>query len=163
MVFHERKEESKNTEASKPKKATSDKPPEYNQSQVQASIFSHPNVQWSIWNNDASNYWVTSHGSLEFAETFSSSSNNCNVLTRLQLDTHNIFISICIYVMRWPQRHRQIFLGHFSVNIVHCAVCQGNIFNFSFSCNRKLTKKLTARFSEWKKIFCSGLMRRQKY
>jgi len=35
MVFHERKEESKNTEASKPKKATSDKPPEYNQSQVQ--------------------------------------------------------------------------------------------------------------------------------
>ena len=41
MVFHERKEESKNTEASKPKKATSDKPPEYNQSQVQASIFSH--------------------------------------------------------------------------------------------------------------------------
>ena len=47
MVFHERKEESKNTEASKPKKATSDKPPEYNQSQVQASIFSHSivNVQ----------------------------------------------------------------------------------------------------------------------
>jgi len=35
MVFHERKEESKNTEASKPRKATSDKPPEYNQSQVQ--------------------------------------------------------------------------------------------------------------------------------
>ena len=41
MVFHERKEESKNTEASKPRKATSDKPPEYNQSQVQASFVSH--------------------------------------------------------------------------------------------------------------------------
>jgi len=35
MVFHERKEESKTPEASKPRKAVSDKPPEYNQSQVQ--------------------------------------------------------------------------------------------------------------------------------
>merc|ERR1719348_2350122 len=36
MVFHERKEESKSTEASKPRKAASEKPtPEYNQSQVQ--------------------------------------------------------------------------------------------------------------------------------
>ena len=38
MVFHERKEESKSVEtASKPRKAVSDKPPEYNASQVQAS------------------------------------------------------------------------------------------------------------------------------
>merc|ERR1719348_936429 len=36
MVFHERKAESKSTEASKPRKAASEKPtPEYNQSQVQ--------------------------------------------------------------------------------------------------------------------------------
>ena len=49
MVFHERKEESKTPEASKPKKAVSEKPPEYNQSQVQVRTSNDQRAPEGMW------------------------------------------------------------------------------------------------------------------